>query len=145
MVGGDAGPCEAPQVFDVDLESLYSTVREEIDQNVTVIVQNTQKLSMHEGWFYTDVLLENSLTVKGMIDCGSMACTLSPVVVSKLQDAGVTLNGPVTPSDVVLVGCGGSKTKPVGMCDINITVYGCTVQVPTLIVDGQVDKTHCGQ
>lgn len=43
---------------------------------------------MHEELFYTDVLLENTLTVKGMIDCGSMACTLSPVAVSKLQDAG---------------------------------------------------------
>lgn len=74
-VRGNDGPYETPQVYNVDLESLYSTVCEEIDQNVTVIVQNTQKLSMHEGLFYTDVLLENTVTVKGMIDCGSMACT----------------------------------------------------------------------
>lgn len=144
VVGGDAGPNETPQVFDVDLESMYSTVREEIDQNMTMIVQNTQKLSMHEGLFDTDVLLENTLTVKGMIDCGSMACTVSPVVVSKLQDAGVALTDSVTPSHVALVGCGGSKTKPIGMCDINMTVYGCTVQVPTLVVDGQVDDIIVG-
>ncbi|XP_026092444.1 uncharacterized protein LOC113065403 [Carassius auratus] len=132
-VGGDAGPNENPQVFDVDLESLYSTVREEFDQNMTVIVQNTRKLSMHEGLFYTDVCLENTLTVKGMIDCGSMACTVSPGVVSKLKDAGVALTD-----------SGGSKTKPSGMCDINMTVYGCTVQVPTLIVDGQDDDIIVG-
>lgn len=82
--------------------------------------------------------------MKGMIDCGSMACTLSPVAVSKLQDAGVALNGSVSPSEVVLVGCGGSKTKPIGMCNLNMTVYGCTVQVPTLVVEGQVDDLIVG-
>lgn len=55
MVGGNDGPYETPQVCDVDLESLYSSVCEEIDQNMTVIVQNTQKLSMHEELFYTDL------------------------------------------------------------------------------------------
>lgn len=84
------------------------------------------------------------MIVKGMIDCGSMACTLSSVAVSKLKDAGIALNGSVSPSDVVLVGCGGSKTKPIGMCDLNMTVYGCTVQVPTLVVDGQVDDLIMG-
>lgn len=41
-VGGNDGPYETPQVYDVDLESLCSTDCEEIDQNVTVIVQNTK-------------------------------------------------------------------------------------------------------
>lgn len=56
----------------------------------------------------------------------------------------LVLNGSVSPSDVVLVGCCGSKTKPIGMCELNMTVYGCTVQVPTLVVDGQADDLIVG-
>lgn len=94
-----------------------------------------------------DVVLENTLSVRGMIDCGSMACTLSPVALSKLQEAGVvfmTPDGLVTPSDVVLVGCGGLRTQPSSLVDINMTVYGCTVLVPTLVVDGQIDDPIVG-
>lgn len=147
-MGRDAGPDKIPQSIDnVDLESLYSAVREDTDQNVTVILQNTHKLSMHEDLFYTDVVLENTLTVRGMIDCGSMACTLSPVALSKLQEAGIVLmmsDGVTKPSDVVLVGCGGLRTQPSSMVDIKMTVCGCTVLVPTLVVDGQIDDLIVG-
>lgn len=46
------------------------------------------------------------------------------------------------PNDVVLMGCGGLKTIPSGICDLEVVIYGCTVGEPTLVVHGQTKKPH---
>ncbi|XP_055717354.1 uncharacterized protein LOC129810649 [Salvelinus fontinalis] len=144
-VGGSAGPCEVPQ-FDsvVDLESIYSSVCDEVKSNEKVIMQNTQRVLHNDELFYTSVLLGDVIEVSAMIDSGSMACTLSSTVVPRLEKAGVLKSGSLSPTEVVLVGCGGLKTKPVGVCELNLSVYGSSVSVPVLVVDGQRDELILG-
>lgn len=107
-------------------------------------MQNTQRLTPHDDLFYTNVRLANGVDVRAMIDSGSMACTLSSSLLSRLQNAGVLNSHSLSHTEVVLVGCGGSKTSPVGVCELKMTVYGCSVCVPTLVVDGQSDDLILG-
>lgn len=50
----------------------------------------------------------NKLTLGGMLDSGSMACTMSESAEAKLLDAGVLKKQNESNFDVVLIGCGGS-------------------------------------
>ncbi|KAL1268831.1 hypothetical protein QQF64_034194 [Cirrhinus molitorella] len=61
-------------------------------------------------------------------------------VVPQLREAGVLDQELVPPSDIILVGCGGKQTCPVGMCDLKLEVYGLCFSVPVLIVSGQIDQ-----
>ncbi|KAL1277366.1 hypothetical protein QQF64_024039 [Cirrhinus molitorella] len=79
-----------------------------------------------------------------MLDSGSMATTLSAAVVPQLREAGVLDQELVPPSDIILVGCGGKQTCPVGMCDLKLEVYGLCFSVPVLIVSGQIDQLIVG-
>ena len=69
-----------------------------------------------------------------MIDSGLMACTLSSSVLPELLHGGVLKSPSLSPTEVVLVGCGGSKTSPSGGCELETEAYGCSVAVPTLVV-----------
>lgn len=59
-----------------------------------------------------------------MLDSGSMACTLSAAIVPQLLDQEVLKTPTLEPIDVVLIGCGGSKTIPSGVCDLEVEVCG---------------------
>ena len=58
--------------------------------------------------------------------------------------AGVLVPGSISPTSVVLIGCGGSRTNPVGVCELQMRVLGCSFSVPTLIVEGQSDELILG-
>ncbi len=79
-----------------------------------------------------------------MLDTGSMACTMSSKILPKLLSTGVLSNLSLAPTDVVLVGCGGTRTNPLGVCELDLNVYGCHVTVPTLVVKGQGDDLILG-
>ena len=79
-----------------------------------------------------------------MLDSGSMACSLSSRLLPMLQDASVISPHSIAPTSVVLIGCGGLKTSPVGVCELQMKVHDCQVSVPTLIVDGQADDLILG-
>jgi hypothetical protein len=66
-----------------------------------------------------------------------MACTLSSRVLPELLHAGVLKSPSLRPTEIVLVGCGGLKTRPLGVCELEMELYGCRVAVPTLVVEGQ--------
>ncbi|CAI5673998.1 unnamed protein product [Oreochromis niloticus] len=72
-----------------------------------------------------------------MLDSGSMACTLSTNMMPQLLHHAVLQTSTLQPTDVVLIGCGGSRTVPSGVCDITMEMYGCKVVVPMLVVAGQ--------
>lgn len=95
-------------------------------------MQNTQKLHPHADLFYERVLLGGKVEVRAMLDSGSMACSLSSKILPRLLEEGVLKSPSLTPSDVVLIECGGSRTKPLGVCELEMEVYGCCVAVPTL-------------
>src|SRR4029434_10510888 len=63
-----------------------------------------------------------------------------PRLVPRLREAGVLLGESPTPVDILLVGCGGKQTNPLGVLDMVIEMYGFKFEVPVLIIKGQVDR-----
>lgn len=144
MDGASSGPVKEPPLkSDVDLESVYKSVCDEFGSVKKVIMQNTQ-LPFYNDLFYADVSFGSNVGVRALLDSGSMACTLSYGVLPVLVRAGVLQSPALSPVDVVLVGCGGSRTNPLGMCELKMEVYGCNVVVPTLVVEGQCDDLILG-
>ncbi len=145
MEGVSAWPNdEPPSWLDYDLESVYKSVCEEYSSQCTVVLQNTQKLQPYDDLFYTSVIIGGKVEARAMLDTGSMACTMSSKILSKLLSTGVLSNLSLAPTDVVLVGCGGTRTNPLGVCELDLNVYGCHVTVPTLVVKGQGDDLILG-
>ncbi|CAI5694737.1 unnamed protein product [Oreochromis niloticus] len=79
-----------------------------------------------------------------MLDSGSMACTLSTNMMPQLLHHAVLPTPTLQPTDVVLIGCGGSRTVPSGVCDITVEMYGCKVVVPMLVIAGQSEDLILG-
>lgn len=130
--------------LDSDVESVYSFYCESVHKDKTVIFQNTIKSMKNDSLFYTSVLVEDKICLRGMLDSGSMATTLSADVVPQLRAAGVLDQELFAPSDIILVGCGGKQTCPEGICNLELKVYGFSFSVPVLIVSGQVDQLIIG-
>lgn len=129
---------------DVDLESVYSQFCSLAGDNSHVIIQNTQRLSATDNLFHTDVLIQDTVKLQAMLDSSSMACSLSSRVLPLLTQNNVVSPDSVSPTSVVLVGCGGSRTNLVGVCELQMKVFGCCFSVPTLIVEGQSDDLILG-
>lgn len=55
--------------------------------NTKMILQNVQRLNTNDDLFFTDVLVHDVVSLQGMLDSGSMACTMSTQVLSKLTEA----------------------------------------------------------
>ncbi|XP_069392240.1 retrovirus-related Pol polyprotein from transposon 297 [Paralichthys olivaceus] len=108
------------------------------------MIQNTQRLSATDDLFHTDVLIQDTVKLRAMLDSGSMACSLSSRVLPLLKQNNVVSPDSISPTSVVLVGCGGSRTNPVGVCELQMRVFGCGFSVPTLIVEGQSDDLILG-
>ncbi|KAK0153851.1 Retrovirus-related Pol polyprotein from transposon gypsy [Merluccius polli] len=107
---------------DVDMESVYSQFCASVEGDATVIFQNTQRLSAKDDLFYTSVSIQSAVTLRAMLDSGSMACSLSSRVLPLLETSNIVSSDSISPTSVVLIGCG----------------------VPTLIVDGQSDDLILG-
>ena len=142
--GTSDGPNIVPVYNCDDVESLYSSACASAGPGVNIIYQNIQAVAPNDDLFYTCVVVNDIIEVKGMIDSGSMACMLSSAMVPRLQGAGVLTSEALFPVDVVLVGCGGMKTRTVGACELVLMVYGHKASVPVLVVDGQIDKLIIG-
>ncbi|CAI5660169.1 unnamed protein product [Oreochromis niloticus] len=79
-----------------------------------------------------------------MLDSGSMACTLGTNMMPQLLHHAVLQTPTLQPTDVVLIGCGGSRTVPSGVCDITVEMYSCKVVVPMLVIAGQSEDLILG-
>lgn len=112
-----------------DLESVYKSVCKERCPECTVVLQNSQKLEQYDDLFYTKVMISGRVEAAAMLDTGSMACTTSSKVLPQLLSAGVLSSLSLAPTDVVLVRCGGKRTKPLGVVEPEMDVYGCHVTV----------------
>ncbi|XP_056880813.1 uncharacterized protein LOC130521201 [Takifugu flavidus] len=84
------------------------------------------------------------MSLRGMLDSGSMSCTLSESAEAKLRAAGVVLIPQPVPEQVVLIGCGGLVTQPKCIYDLDIEIYGWKFVVPTFLVPGQRDEFIVG-
>lgn len=146
MEGASVGPDYDPQETEDydDLQSVHQSVCEQRELGRRPIFQNIHRLKPHDELFYENVTLGGRVSVKAMLDSGSMACTLSSSVMPQLLQQKVLEAPTLEPTDVVLIGCGGSKTVPSGMCDLEVEIYGYKVIVPTLVVDGKCDDLIVG-
>ncbi|KAL7851923.1 hypothetical protein SRHO_G00177080 [Serrasalmus rhombeus] len=127
-----------------DIESVYHYYCESAAKDKTVIFQNSLRTAQSEDLFYTSVLVQDKFEIQGMLDSGSMATTLCADIVPQLRDAGIVDEDFLSPSDVILVGCGGKQTKPEGICNLKLELYGFSFVVPVLVVDGQIDQLILG-
>lgn len=59
-----------------DLAHLYEGSCGEAPEGSRVVIQATQKIQAFSELFYTPVLINHSVQLKGMLDSGSMACTI---------------------------------------------------------------------
>lgn len=111
----------------------------------SVLYQNVMKLERADSLFYTDVVVSGAqVTLRALLDSGSMACTMNVEAERKLKSAGVVLAPTEMRPDIVLVGCGGVSIQPESIYQLEIEVYGHTVSVPTLVVPGQRDEMILG-
>lgn len=127
-----------------DAESVYSSALESCSSHETVVYQNIHKIGSSDSLFYTTVLFDASVQMGGMLDSGSMACSISERAEQRLRDAGILTDAKLFNADVVLVGCGGLRVKPKSAFEVEMEVYGCKMLVPTLVVQGQHDDVILG-
>ncbi|KAK0141087.1 hypothetical protein N1851_021889 [Merluccius polli] len=120
--------CETNDDVNNDFESIYQSVCEEREQGHRPVLQNIQRLKQHDELFYENVILGGKVSW-----------------VDGLHSEQAVLKTPaLEATEVVLIGCGGSKTVPSGMCVLEVEVYGCKVVVPMLVVQGQSEDLIIG-
>ena len=98
-----------------DLEAIYVNSCRLLPENKTAIFVGSQSVEGASELFYAPVLVSDKCTLKGMLDSGSMSCTLSEEGEQKLRTAGVLPPTQPAPAHVVLVGCGGLSIVPTQM------------------------------
>ncbi|MCI4376993.1 hypothetical protein PGIGA_G00198180, partial [Pangasianodon gigas] len=87
-----------------------------------ILFQDIAKLEKADSLFYTDVLVNDMVTCQGLLDTGSMACTVSEETERRLLDACGTLESDQPHADILLVGCGGSIYQITARSDFRISV-----------------------
>lgn len=110
----------------------------------TVLYVGSQKIDGASELFYAPVTVSGQSVLNGLLDSGSMACTMSTEGESKLHADGVLSQPSMIPGNVVLVGCGGLTIQPKCTYDLEIEVYGFKFIVPTLVVPGQKNELIVG-
>lgn len=127
-----------------DLQSVYVNCCNMYPADKTVILVGSQRVEGASELFYAPVSISGQSNLRGMLDSGSMSCTLSEEAESELKAAGVVLTPQPVPESVVLIGCGGLLTRPKCIYDLDIDIYGSRFVVPTFVVPGQRDELIIG-
>uniref|UniRef100_A0A3B1JBI6 Gypsy retrotransposon integrase-like protein 1 n=1 Tax=Astyanax mexicanus TaxID=7994 RepID=A0A3B1JBI6_ASTMX len=127
-----------------DGKSLYEECCKSASSKNEVLFQNVMKLEKADSLFYTDVLVKGQVSLRALLDSGSMACTINEEAEQKLKSSGITLELSKIHSDIMLIGCGGVQVRPKCIYEIEMEVYGHAVNVPTLVVPGQRDEVILG-
>ncbi|XP_042559844.1 uncharacterized protein LOC122128886 [Clupea harengus] len=74
---GSVGISNASLKHTVDLKVKFESIKQSLPSTATVIMQNTSHLLTSDSLFHTPVVINESITVRAMLDTGSMACTIS--------------------------------------------------------------------
>ena len=127
-----------------DAETVYTSARDLCSDSEVVVYQNIHRVGSSDSLFYTPVAMGGIVKVGGMLDSGSMACSISEKAEMRLRETGVITDQKQIDVNVVLVGCGGLRVRPKCAFDIEMDVYGCKLLVPTLVIPGQHDELILG-
>ncbi len=95
-----------------DLELLYANTCSAMPEGYQVVVQGSTEVPAFSELFYTVVTVNDKVELKGMIDSGSMACTLNEEAECLLREKGALVGEPQIAERIVLVRCGGKQTRP---------------------------------
>lgn len=136
----DTDPVYEPPNED-DYKSTYRSFSSTASSNMTVVFQGLHKVQKADSLFYTTVSAAN-VTLKAMVDNGSMACTLSEAAEACLLQHNHDLRK--CPADNIIIGCGGHQVTPKAIYDVDIVVYDCKMVIPMLVVPGQSDDMILG-
>lgn len=129
----------------MDLERQYENACNAVSDGTHVIyTQNIQKIRPFDDLFYTSVIVNDHFHLNGMLDTGSMSCTLSEAAEQKLLSENAVLDKRALPENIVLVGVGGRTAQPKCLYEVNMKVYGICCRVPILVVPGQHDDLILG-
>lgn len=131
-------------VGEVDVQSVYVNSCRNFPSDSEVVVVGSHRVDVASDLFYTQVSIGGQAALRGMLDSGSMSCTLSVEAESKLKAAGVLLDPQPVPERMVLVGCGGLVTTPSCIYDLCVDIYGLKFIVPTFLVPGQKGEIIIG-
>ncbi|KAJ8000232.1 hypothetical protein DPEC_G00202700 [Dallia pectoralis] len=123
---------------------VYESACAQAPAEVKVIAQNMQTLEVFDELFYAPVCVNDKFQMMGMLDSGSMACTFSEAVESRMLCEGVLPKPTPLLQEIMLIGCGGKATRPKCMYEVELKVYGEKCMVPVLIVPGQRDDLIIG-
>ncbi|KAK0146302.1 hypothetical protein N1851_014385 [Merluccius polli] len=121
---GSMGSAGETLTVDGDVQSVYVNCCSNLPSDNTVVVVGSHRVEVASDLFYAPVSVGGRATLKGMLDSGSMACTLSAEGESKLKAAGVLLSPLPVPEKVVLVGCGGLTTQPSCIYELTVEIFG---------------------
>lgn len=95
-----------------DTQSLYKESLKTAPPGTTVLFQNRTRLNTSDSLFYTNALVDDKVSLQGLLDTGSMACTISEEAEQVLKEAGLASEPSCIDSNIVLIGCGGIQVKP---------------------------------
>lgn len=126
-----------------DYESVYEQHKPSVPPDKTAVFQGIQRVPRADSLFYTTVSVENGPSFTALLDSGSMACTLSEAAEASLLASALMLTKR-SANDVVIIGCGGHQVAPTAMYDLSVSVYGCKMIIPVLIVPRQTDEMILG-
>lgn len=80
-----------------DLELQYvNACHTASDGTCVIYAQNMQTIKAFDELFYTSVILNGQFHMRGMLDTGSMSCTLSETAEQKLLAENVVLDKKIT-------------------------------------------------
>lgn len=125
----------------LDAETVYTSVKDSCNDSEVVVYQSIHRVGSSDSLFYT---MGETVKMGGMLDSGSMACSISETAEMTLREAGVITDQKQIDVNVVLVGCGGLRVKPKCAFNVEMEVYGCKMLVPPLVVPGQHDELILG-
>lgn len=105
--GVSMGCGELPQKDELDPQDIFVSSCKLLPPNKTVLYVGSQKIAGASDLFYAPVTVGGQSILNGLLDSGSMACTLIMEGESRLRADGVLPQPSVIPDNVVLIGCGG--------------------------------------
>lgn len=90
---------------DSDLACLYDDKWAKAPEGSRMVIQATQKIQAFSDLFHAPVLVNQSVQLRGMLDTGSMSCSISENAVEKLRLGGVLPEKQQPEENIILIGC----------------------------------------
>ena len=82
-----------------------------MSDDCTVVVQNIHTVETFSKLFHAPVTVNRRTQLQGLLDTGSMACSISEEAEQRLLSDSVLTQQQELPQHIILVGCGGVQME----------------------------------